>query len=48
MIIFTVWDNKKKNNFVKVFESPYLANRYRNRVDHSTRFNIRKVVYDYV
>lgn len=48
MIIFTIFDKKKKKQFAKVFESPYFANMYRNRVDHSTRFEILKVVYDIV
>lgn len=48
MIIYTVFDNKKKKQFVMVFEIPYFANLYRDKVEHSTRFKILRVIHDYV
>lgn len=48
MIIFTIFDKKKKKQFARTFDSPYFADIYRNRVNRSTRFEILKVVYDIV
>lgn len=48
MIIFKIFDRRKNTIFTKVFDSPYNAEKFRNRINHSKRFSLVHAIYDFI
>lgn len=48
MIIYTMLNKLSNKTFVKVFDNPYLADKYGKKLKHSFNLRIVKRVYDII
>lgn len=46
MIIYTIFDKRNKKRFIKTFESPFLANYYRNKIIKANHWILEHIEYD--